>query len=148
MSSAGRFGIAASSVSSAARRLPFRRLEFRHFRLRRGDLGAEIFGRDAILARHRRADLLRGGVAALLRALKRRDRRPALFVERDQRFGARARPRRRKPFVKGFGILADRSDIVHDPTSKRQGAPHLLLAGDMEREASHYQNAGEKLNRP
>ena len=105
------------------RRLPFRRLELRHFRLRRGDLGAEIFGCNAILARHRRADLFRGGVAALLRALKRRDRLPALSVERDQRFGARAKTAAPQAFVEGFGILADRSDIVHDPTSTMQGAP-------------------------
>ena len=80
--------------------------------------------------------------------LKRRDRRPALFVERDQRFGARAKAAAPQAFVKGFGILADRSDIVHDPTSTMQGAPRSSLAGDVEREASHYQNAREKLNRP
>ena len=98
-------GIAASSASSAAAGLPLGRLQFRHRRLEPGDLGAIIVGRDTVLARHRDADLLGDGVAPLLRGLKRQDRRPALLVERDQRFGARGlSPRRPKPLSKASGF--------------------------------------------
>ena len=96
------------------RGLTLLRLQSRHFRFRIGDFGAEILGGDTILARHRRADLLRGGVAALLRALERQDRRAAPFIERDQRFGARTKAAAPQTFVKGFRILADRSHIVHE----------------------------------
>ena len=103
---------------------PLRRLEFRHFRFRFGDLGAKILGGDAILARHRRADLLRGGVAALLGALEGEDRRPALFVERDQRFGARRQPAPPQAFVESLRIIANCFDIVHKlPEFSHTGRP-------------------------
>ena len=96
--------------------LPLGRLQFRHCRLQARDLGAIVVGRDTILARHRDADLLGDGVAPLLRALERQDRRPALFVQRNQRFRARAKPTAPQALVESFRILADRSDIVHDLT--------------------------------
>ena len=99
--------------------LPLGRLQFRHGRLEPGDLGAKIVGRDTILARHRHADLLRNGVAPLLRGLERQDRRPALFVQRDQRFRSWAEPAAPQALVKSFRVLSDRSDIVHDLASKR-----------------------------
>ena len=102
--------------------LPLGRLQFRHRRLEPGDLGAIIVRRDTILARHRHADLLRNGVAPLLRGLERQDRRPALFVERDQRFRAWAQPAAPQALVKSFRLLSDRSDIVHDLASKRHFA--------------------------
>ena len=96
--------------------LPLGRLQFRHRRLEPGDLGAIVVGRDTILARHRHADLLRDGVAPLLRGLERQDRRPALLVQRDQLFRPRAQPAAPQALVKSFRVLADRSDIVHDLT--------------------------------
>ena len=84
------------------------------FAFRFGDLGAKILGGDSILARHRRADLLRGGVAALLGALQRQDRRPAHFVERDQQFGARRQPAPPQTLVKSIRIIANCFDIVHE----------------------------------
>ena len=51
------------------RRRPLRRFQFRHCRLQARNLRAIVVGRDTILARHRHADLLRNGVAPLLRGL-------------------------------------------------------------------------------
>ena len=53
-------------------------------------------GGGGVLARHRRADLLRGGVAALLRLLQFEDRGAPRIVERDQQFGARRQPAARQ----------------------------------------------------
>ena len=120
VSSSGRLGIAAKLRFERPRRLPLRRLQLRHRRLEPGDLGAIVVGRDNILARHRHADLLRNGVAPLLRGLERQDRRPALFVQRNQLFRAWAQPAATQALVKSFRVLADRSDIVHDLASKRR----------------------------
>ena len=105
------------------RRLPLRRLQFRHGGLKARDLGPVVFGRDRVLARHRQSDLLGRGVSPLLRGLKRQDRRPALFIERNQQFRAGAKPAAPQPLVKSLRVLADRSDIVHD----------LILGGRAER---------------
>ena len=96
--------------------LPLRRLHLRHGRLEACDLGSKVVGRHRVLARQGHADLLRNRIAPLLRALERQDRRPALFIERDQRFRARSQAAAPHALIESFRILADRSDIVHDLT--------------------------------
>ena len=117
--------------------LPLGRLQFRHRRLQARDLGAIVVGGDRIFSRHRHADLLRNGVAPLLRGLERQDRRPALFVERNQLFCSWAEPAAPQALVKGFRILADRSDIVHDLVSTKAGAAAISARRRLQRQASH-----------
>ncbi len=117
-------------------RLALGRLQLRHGRLQARDLGAEVLGRDNVLARHRRADLLRGGVAPLLRPLQFGDRGAAALVERDQPVGAGRQAAPRQPFVERFGIVADRSDIMHESPGIKHVAQHPV-AGDLKRDARH-----------
>ena len=104
-------------------RLALGRLHFGHGRLQPRHLGLEIFGRLRVLARHRRADLLRSGVAPLLGALQIEDRGAPALVEGDQRFGARRQAAPGEPFVERLGIVADGPDVVHEsPEGQAPGA--------------------------
>ncbi len=82
-------------------RLALDSLEFRHGRLEACDLGLEVLGRLHILARHRSANLLGGGVTAFLDTLKVENRRAALLIQPDQIFRARRQTAARQPCVKG-----------------------------------------------
>ena len=118
----GRFGIAASSVVERGLRRLLDRLQLRHRLLDRGDFGLQRLDGGGVLARGRRADLLRGRVPPLLRLLQVRDRRAAAIVERQQLGGAGRQAAAREPRVESGGIVADGPDVVHVPGPRRAGS--------------------------
>ena len=143
-SSNGRLGISAQRFLERRVRLALGRLEIGHGRLQARDLGLEVFGRLRVLARHRRADLLRCGVAPLLGALQVEDRGASALVERDQRFGARrqAAPRRAHA-SKAWGLSRmARISCMKSPEGKRPA--QRPAAQHVESEARHYQNAARQ----
>ena len=101
-------------------RLAFGGLQLRPVFLDLRDLGLQRLGFCLILLLQRDADLLRRGVAALLRALQRRDRSFARVVVRKQSFGDGLEAAPRAGRVEGLRIVANELDVVHEGSRFRK----------------------------
>ncbi len=81
--------------------------------LESGNLGLERLGGRAVALAHRRADRLRGLVAAVLRFLHPRCDIAALRIEREQRSRRSFGPAPFQAGVEGFGIFSNGAKIMH-----------------------------------
>ena len=106
-----------------------RSLELRHPRLELGDFGHQLAGARLILGLLGIADLLRRRIASRLRLLGGKNGRAAALVDRQQRRRHRRKPAPLQTGVEGFGVVADRFDVVHGQLFLRHGRayrPRLL----------------------